>query len=251
MPKAILLGSASAIPTAKHENAHFVLQGARHCVLVDCPGSAIVRLQQAKVDLDSLDDIILTHLHPDHVSGVPALLMSLWLLGRRHPITIHGLDHTLNGVEQMIGIFGYQDWPEFFPVHYHRLAEKERAPVLENGDVQVFSSPVEHIVPTIGLRVEALGSGRVLAYSSDTSPCESVVNLAWKADVLLHEATGEYTGHSSPFQAGEVAQKAGARTLVLIHYPPQSYGSPEMLDSARAAFAGEVKFAEDLMTLAL
>ena len=88
-----------------------------------------------------------------------------------------------------------------------------------------------------------------MAYSCDTEPCDQVVELAEGVDILLHESTGEGFGHSSAFQAGEVAQKAGAKVLYLIHYPPEEFGSQELICEAAANFQGEVRFTEDFLVL--
>lgn len=251
MAELIILGTASAVPDKDHENTHFVLTGGQSAVLVDCVGNDIIRLQQVGIDLDSINDIILTHCHPDHISGIPSLLMSMWLLGRKANLNIYGLHHTMNCIEKMMDLYEWEDWPDFFPVAFHRVPVKEKALVLEAQTFRIFSSPVRHIVPTIGLRIESLQTGKVVAYSCDTEPCPQVVALARDADVLIHEATGQSYGHSSSAQAGEVAQNAGAKTLYLIHYPPHLYGAQDILDQAGMNFSGEVKFAQDFTKLAL
>ena len=86
MEKLIILGTSNAIPGENHENSHMVLVGEQRTVLIDCPNSPIMRFQKAGVDINNLSDLILTHFHPDHVSGVPQLLMNLWLMGRRRPM---------------------------------------------------------------------------------------------------------------------------------------------------------------------
>jgi ribonuclease Z len=172
-------------------------------------------------------------------------------MGRKTSLNIHGLDHTLNCVEKMMELYEWGDWPGFFPVDFHRLPTQEMVLVLEDEDFRIYSSPVTHLLPTIGLRVESLQSGRVIAYSCDTEPCSQVVKLARSVDILVHEATGQSHGHSSAAQAGEVANLAGAKSLYLIHYPPHFYGSQELLDEAGNNFSGEVKFAEDFLELEL
>jgi len=250
MAKLIVLGTASAVPAPDHENTHFVLKGEIESVLVDCVGSDIYRLGQVGVNLENLNNIILTHCHPDHVSGIPPLLMSLWLMGRTKPLNLYGLDHTLTCIEKMMEIYEWHNWPKFFPVNFHRLPEEELTPVLETADFRIFASPVCHIIPTIGLRMEARHSDVVMAYSCDTEPCTQVVGLGNGAEILIHESTGESYGHSSAAQAGEIARKAGAKTLYLIHYPPNLFQNPGMIAQAQAHFQGEVCFAEDLMELA-
>src|SRR4030067_524308 len=105
MPKLILLGTASAIADAEHENTHMAIVGPDGVVLIDCVASPKVRLARAGIELDDIGDIIVTHFHPDHVSGVPLLLMNMWLMGRSRPLRIYGLDHALERLEDTEGFF--------------------------------------------------------------------------------------------------------------------------------------------------
>jgi ribonuclease Z len=251
MLKLIVLGSSNAVATEGHENTHMVFVGTERTVLVDCVGSPLLRLEKAGVDHHDLTDLIITHFHPDHVSGVPLLLMDMWLLGRRKPLSIHGLLHTLERVEGLMGFFGWKQWPDFYPVSFCRVPEQEMSPVLECSDFRVVSSPVHHIVPTIGIRVEAKQSARVAAYSGDTEPCAEVVRLAAGADVLIHEAAGRGRGHSSAEQAAEIANRAEVASLYLIHYPTGSDASVNLVAEARRRYQGKVVLAEDFMTLDL
>ena len=90
MSKLIILGSSNAISHKDHENTHMVIVGEKRTVLVDCVSNPILRLEQAGVDFNAITDLILTHFHPDHVSGVPLLLMDMWLMGRREPLNVYG-----------------------------------------------------------------------------------------------------------------------------------------------------------------
>jgi len=116
MPKLIILGSSNAVANENHENTHLAVVGREHFILVDCPGSPIARLHKAGLELNQLNDLILTHFHPDHVSGVPLLLMDLWLLGRQEPLNIYGLEYTLERVEKNLDLYHWSRWPDFFPV---------------------------------------------------------------------------------------------------------------------------------------
>ena len=249
MAELIVLGTASAVPTKDHKNTHFVLVGSETSILVDCVGDDILNLEEAGVELANLNDIVLTHCHPDHISGVPSLLMSLWLMGRKTPLNIYGLEHTLNCIERMMTLYEWEDWPNFFPVVFHRLPDDEMTPVLENQTFRLYASPVCHIIPTIGLRVEVVSTGKALAYSCDTEPCSQVVRLSRGTDFLIHECSGESYGHSSATQAGEIAQEAGVKTLYLIHYSPHLYGDENVLNQVRTGYSGEVQFTKDGMVI--
>jgi len=117
--------------------------------------------------------------------------------------------------------------------------------VLDLPDFLVTASPAEHLVPTLALKILNKGTGHVVVYSGDTAPSRSVVRLARGADVLIHEATGESKGHSSPAEAGAVAQEAGVGRLWLVHYPAFSVDLNAWRDSAQRTFSGSVELARD------
>jgi len=218
-------------------------------LLIDSVSNPIQRLEQAGLDFNNLTDVIVTHFHPDHVSGLPLLLMDMWLMGRQRPLNIYGLHYTLDRVEAMMGLYNWSEWPDFFPVVFYRIPTREMTPVLDCTDFSIQASPVHHMIPNIGLRIDFKPTHQSVAYSCDTEPCEEVVHLSEGADVLIHEATGEGVGHSSARQAAEIARRAEVGRLLLIHYPTGKYTSGDPLTEAQAAFQGDVALAKDFMTL--
>jgi ribonuclease Z len=177
--------------------------------------------------------------------------MNMWLHGRVEALRIYGLHHTLERVEALMGFYHWENWPQFFPVSFHRLPEQDRVKVLENQDQRIFSSPVKHVVPTIALRVDFLPDRFHLVYSSDTEPCQAVLDLAQGADLLIHEATGASVGHSTGLQAAQLAEQAGVSELLLIHYPPEDDASENVLAQAQSSFSGNVRYARDLLRIAI
>jgi ribonuclease Z len=247
--KLIFLGTASAVPEHNHENTNLALSNHSKVLLIDCSVNPIVRLEQAGLDLHQVSDLIVTHFHPDHVAGLPLLLMGSWLLGRQKPLNIYGLAHTLDRIKDMMDGYEWHTWPNLFPVDFHELPTEEMHPAIIDTEWTIHSSPVQHLIPTIGLRIELKPSGKTLAYSCDTSPCSEVARLAQNAYVLIHEATGEYPGHSSALQAGQVAQKANAEKLFLIHYSKRNGDPNKLIAEAQTSFDGPVVLADDLMTI--
>jgi ribonuclease Z len=249
MPRWFFLGSAYAVADAAHENTHMVVEGRERMIMIDCVNNPIMRLQQLGLDHHQLTDLVLTHFHPDHVSGVSLLLMNLWLLGRKHLLNIYGLHHTLDRVESLMAAHDWGHWPNFFPVAFHRLPKEEMTLAFESADFRMFTSPVKHLLPTIGVRVELREIGQTVAYSCDTEPCPQIVNLARGADVLIHEAAGEGAGHSSATQAAMTAVQAGAKRLYLVHYPVGGFDASPLVAEAKKVFPGEVILAEDYMEI--
>lgn len=251
MERIIILGSASAVPTEGHENTHILVETGKQKILIDCPGNPVVRLNQAGVDTKEITGIILTHFHPDHVSGFALLLMSMWLLGRKAPIKVYGLDSTVEKAEKMMELFDWRQWPNFFPVDFVVVPNEEFSMVIDSDDLKIFASPVKHLVPTIGLRLEFMQSKKVVTYSCDTEPSQVVRRLAQGSDVLIHESTGASEGHTSPEQAGEIALQANAAALYLIHYPPQLVSEESLLSRARLTYPGQLYVAQDFQVVSI
>lgn len=247
MTKLFILGTANAIPGMDRENTYFLLDGDAQSVLIDCGINAFPRLQSAGISYTAISDIILTHFHPDHVTGLPLTLMDWWLLGRKSPLKIHGLPHTLERTQLMMDLFDWQQWPGFFPVTFHPLDES-LVTIMDTGSIKIQSMAVKHLIPTIGLRMEVKSSKKVIAYSCDTEPCPAVIQLAADADILIHEAAGEAKGHSSARQSGMDAAQANAKTLMLIHYPAE-VSEEELIMDAKEYFGGQVLLARDGMVI--
>lgn len=247
MAKLVFLGTASAVAYQGHENSFFVIEGENSAVMVDSAARPVQRLQEAGVQFDQLNDLIITHFHPDHVSGLPNLLMDLWLLGRKSEFNIHGNSHSITRAQKMMELYEWEAWEGLYPVNLNCIPTEELALVLETADFRILSSPVDHLIPTLGLRIEYRGGEYILAYSSDTNPIEETARLAAGADVLIHEAAGAADGHSTSAEAGEIAARAGAKVLYLIHYSLRGENAAEsMLADAKKTFPGKVLLAEDL-----
>lgn len=251
MPKLILLGTGAALSDAHRENTFMVVQGESSSILVDCGGGPTQHLLRAGVPLDSVDHIVLTHHHPDHLYGLSVFLMDLWLAGRDKPLQIHGLRETLRAARTMMKAFEWERWRPhgFYPVEFRRVPPRINEPVLSTPEFSVLAAPTKHLLPTIAVRFSSRESGRSATYSSDTMVCESIVELACGSDLLFHEATTlnrALEGHSSAVQAGAQARRAGVKKLVLVHLPPDA-DVEAFRAAARARFGGPVVVARDLM----
>jgi ribonuclease BN (tRNA processing enzyme) len=110
------------------------------------------------------------------------------------------------------------------------------------GPFTVTVDRVNHPIETYGVRVEQ--GGRVLAYSSDTAPCESLLRLAQGADLFLCEASyldgadNPPDLHLTGGEAGEAATKADVGRLLLTHLVPAWASEASIVEAATAAFVG-------------
>jgi phosphoribosyl 1,2-cyclic phosphodiesterase len=207
-------------------------------LLVLDAGTGIRRLGDAvEGDIERID-ILLTHLHMDHIQG----------LGFFAPLFRDGLEVHLWGpsssTQSLYERLTRYLSPPLFPVRIRDLdCSLELHDVLTThsfqiGDVQLQSALVCHPGPTVGYRIEADGAS--MAYLPDHEPALgapdftrdpewiSGIELAHGVDLLIHDAQfseKEYLeslgwGHSSLQHAIEFAHVAGVRQLVPFHHDP-------------------------------
>ncbi|MFO0960065.1 MAG: MBL fold metallo-hydrolase [Isosphaeraceae bacterium] len=231
-----LLGTGAGLSDPHRTTTMLAFALGGETIAVDCGGDLAQRLLAAGRPLDSLKALILTHEHADHVNGFPLLVERLWLSGRKQPLPIVGPPSAIDQAVRLWKSYDTSDWEGLFELDPRPVAMEGRPEIYRDAGWLIESMPVQHgRIPAIGLRVEAGGSS--IAYSGDTGPCDAVAALAERADILVHEATGgDFSGHSSAVQAAEIARKAGARRLLLVHLPPSAYLTGEILDQARRIF---------------
>jgi ribonuclease BN (tRNA processing enzyme) len=166
------------------------------CILVDGPSSrvaidfgtsSLIALAQQGIASNSIDAILLTHLHGDHCGGVPFLLIDAMLAAKRQrPLTIAGprdLRQRLAEIREALFPGSHVMTPSF-PLEWIELPEGTPHPVL---DLRVTARPARHTRETnpTSLRVEV--GGKVIAYSGDTEWTDDLAAVARGADLFIAE----------------------------------------------------------------
>jgi ribonuclease Z len=249
-------GTSGAIPSARRDNTALAFHSADDAVLVDCSGSPYQKILQAGLDPMKVSAVVVTHRHVDHVYGVPSLAHNMGLAGRTAPLHIHALPETMAILHGLRDVFPLEAKMRY-RLELHEVPPAEGHPLLQARGFRITSAPAKHGAPSIGLRVEFEGAGErgVVVYSCDTSPCPSIAALATGADVLIHEATWLHDeaaraladGHTTAYQAGEVARQAGVKRLFLCHFHADLHERlGELQREAGQAFGGPVEIPEEL-----
>ena len=248
-PKLIILGSSNALPTEDRDHTMLAVVADGETVLVDCGVNPILKLQKMGINPTLVKHLIITHFHPDHVSGFPMFVMAMWLQGRSEKLHVYGFGHSIERLQRMMELFGWDKWPNFYPVEFHTVAEGDSQPVLDIPELAVTGTLVNHFIPTMGIRFHFKEDGKQVGYTCDTEPCHGVGVVADGVDVLLHEATGNEIGHSSAGQAGKAAQSAGVRHLMLVHYSTEKNTKMGLIAEAAQFFTGKITCADDMQVI--
>ena len=147
-----ILGTSAAIPTKFHRpSAQVVTYHDRH-YLVDCGEGTQMQLLRYRVKLARLDAIFISHLHGDHVFGLPGLLTSMSLYGRNFPLKLFApaaLKKVLDDTFKQTESFLMYDL-EFIPMEDFEPGSV----VFETNRLKVYSLPLEHRIFCRGFRFE-------------------------------------------------------------------------------------------------
>jgi ribonuclease BN (tRNA processing enzyme) len=234
-----VLGCAGSFPGPESACSAYLVEADGFRLLVDFGPGALSALQRY-ASLKSVDAILLSHLHCDHMMDATSYVVVRRYApdGPYSPIPVYA---PAGAPERIAAAYSLDEGP-LDDVYTFYALQPGMFPI---GPLQIQVDKVNHPVETYGVRIEH--GGRVLAYSGDTAVCDSVIGLARDADLFLCEASyldgvDNPPGlHLTGREAGEVATKAGARRLLLTHLV-QAWGSEsETLATASEAFSGPVE----------
>lgn len=293
--KIVFLGTGGGMPSRRRGLPSIAISYAGDALLFDCGESTQRQLMFSGIGFKRDFKIFITHLHGDHVLGLPGLLYTMSMLDRSDPVEIYGPRDTSDVLRSLLVTTNYTTG---FPVEIHEVdgglvcSTREYSVEAMGTDHTTFSLAYKlkerdrpgrmrvEFLESIGLPrgplwgrlqrgrpvyykgrlirpEEAVGPprrGRVVVYTGDTRPLDSIVEFSREADILIHDSTfsiehgdrAREEGHSTARQAAEVAMKAGVRRLYLFHISPR-YEDPEvLLREAREVFP-ETYLSEDLM----
>ncbi len=143
----LILGSSSALPTSERNLTAHVLNVNERFFLIDCGEGTQLQLRKYKASFSKIDHIFITHLHGDHTFGLPGLISTFNLLGRKKPLHIY----AHGDLENMVMQFLLHYIKELsFTLEFHPLIFNSTQLILENENITVQSIPLKHRIPTCG-----------------------------------------------------------------------------------------------------
>jgi ribonuclease BN (tRNA processing enzyme) len=200
-------------------------------LLLDCGPGVLAKLRERE-PWPTVESIAITHLHLDPWGDlVPWVWGSLFGPGESLPKPKLWLPPgSREQLRPTLALLGSEDMLE----RAFDVAEYEsRVPFQAAEGLEVTAIPVEHYeIQAFGFRVRG---DRVLGYSGDSGPSESLAEIAQEADLLLTEATlenggydGPARGHLSPEEAADAASDARALRVILTHRPHEREAPPDV-----------------------
>jgi ribonuclease BN (tRNA processing enzyme) len=235
--------------------AGLLLQTDRTRLVLDLGPGTLQELRR-HTDFRTLDAVIVSHMHVDHVLDLLALRHALAYNPQPAPAPVPvwlppgGTEH----LAQATAPFDACDEPGRFESTV-KVAEYAPARPLTIGDVVVTFAPAKHYIPAWAIRFQA-SRGPDLGYTGDTGPAAALQEFFAGVHILVAEATllepggrsWNERGSLTAAEAGELAKAAGAEILILTHMW-EELGFAVYRAQAETAFPGQIEMAVPGLTL--
>lgn len=255
-------GYGNAFPSIERFGSAILVVADGKVLLFDCGRGVVIRLAQVGVSPSQISRLFLTHLHSDHVVGIPDLWLTGWFLGRNEPLRMWGPRGTHRMTRHLAHAFASD-------INIRKATERlstkgvqmevneiEEGSVYGDGSLVVSAFSVDHgsVKPAFGYRVDY--EGRSVVISGDTRLCKNLIQHADRTDCLIHVAWCASSKNPTPpsmrtlasaEDAGRVFATVRPKLGVIYHYKERE----GLRDAVRKEYQGRLAMAKDLMTICI
>jgi ribonuclease Z len=271
----ILLGTGNPRPEMDRFGPSILVEAGEHRVLIDCGRGAAQRLFQRDTPLGSVESVLFTHLHSDHVTGFPDFWLTGWIFGRARPLNVWGPAGTREMIRNVERAYSFdvhmrRDVDERLPAAGAKIVARDigEGLLLNTPDgLRITAFLVDHgpVKPALGYRIEY--GGYVAVFSGDTRPSDNLVKYAQGADVLVHEVIAPeverrrakmtdpkavervIAHHTTAEDAGKLLARIRPRLAVFSHIVPSVATEADVLPAASRYYDGRMLFGVDRMAI--
>lgn len=260
-----LLGTGTPRPSAERYGSATLIQAGGKYFLFDVGRGAVIRLHQAAITPDQIEQVFLTHLHSDHITGLDDLWITGWVYQRQPALKIYGpkgTEHTIDALRSMYHEDIRYRTNNVKHKHAQLLSEEvTEGIVYQANGVTIRAFLVDHkpVEPALGYRID-FGDRSVLL-SGDTTYSENLIQHAQDIDVLIHEVAASDAAilarnprlekimayHTNPQQLARVLQKTQPRLAVFNHVLLFGMTEEAALEQIKQDYSGHIEMGYDLM----
>ncbi len=268
----IVLGSGMPVPDPARAGPAYAVVFNERTFVFDAGSGVMRRIAAAGLPIDGVTRLFLTHLHSDHTLGLPDVMLTTWVMGRKSAMEIVGPPGTSRMTDALLTA-----WSEDIRVRTDglelgqrdgqrvRVSETAGGVVYDSAGVQITAVRVPHGDWETSLAYVIETPTRKLVLSGDTAPSEALFTAAQGADVLVHEAYPAVrlhpenrpggdewphymqTFHTSDVEIGRLAAAHSIKRVVLSHVVWMGGTPAELLAGVRrGGYVGPVHVARDL-----
>ena len=215
----------------------------------------------------NLKVVFLTHLHSDHTTGYPDLILTPWVLERSDPLKVFGpegiknmttkileaykadIDYRIDGLEPA----NESGWKV-------EAVEVNEGIIYEDELIEVIAFKVNHGTWDNAYGYKFITEDKTIVVSGDTAPSKQLIEMSRGVDILVHEVYSQAgfnrrtevwkkyhaSHHTSTKELAEIANEAQPKLLVLTHILFWGSTEEEILEEVESSYSGKVSLGQDL-----
>jgi ribonuclease Z len=272
----ILLGTGTPNPDPNHSGCSVAIVVDDTPYIVDF-GPGLIRKAAALspryggkvegLEVKRIKRAFLTHLHSDHTTGYPDLILTPWVMGRDEPLEVYGPEGIAEMTENILKayrediryrLYGLEPAnDQGWRVNAHEIKD---GVIYEDANVKAEAFPVRHGSWPNAFGFRFTTPDKVIVISGDTRPCDNIIKYGKGADILIHEVYCKETfdkknefwrnyhsqNHTSTYELGEIADEIKPRLTILYHILLWGAKEEDLLKEISETYSGKVVAGRDL-----
>jgi ribonuclease Z len=274
--KVVLLGTGNPNPDPEHSGCSVAIVVNDVPYLVDF-GPGVIRQAAALspgyggsiegLSVKNIKVAFLTHLHSDHTTGYPDLILTPWVMGRDEPLEVYGpegitdmTNNILKAYDEDIKyrLYGLEPANNFgWSVNSHKIKE---GLIYEDDNIKVEAFLVEHGSWPNAYGFRFTTPDKVIVISGDARPSKSIIEYSKGVDILIHEVYykkgfdtkpevwKEYHSahHTSTYELGKIADESKPGLVVMYHILYWGATDEQLLEEISEVYNGKAVVGSDL-----
>ena len=215
-----VLGCGDAFGSGGRNQSSYLVTAGDRTLLIDCGPTALLAMRRAGLDPNSLDAIILSHLHGDHFGGLPFIFAyHRYEKPRSQPLQVTGPPGTETKVRQLDQLmYGSGAAPRELPfVEFTELSPPARLAI---AGMQIEAFRVPHQTNEVSLALRVTVAGKTILFSGDSAWTDEFVTWSREVDLFLCECSFYQPGttnHIDYLTLRDRLKNISAKRLVLTH----------------------------------
>lgn len=213
--KITFLGSGEAFDH-KQPNTSMVLEMNRVAMLLDAGHSVFTEVWKHNLDPNYLSAIYISHMHGDHIFGLPAIIKRMVEEKREKKLSIIVAESEINLLKQVMDL-GYRNLFNKTPFELEFIGVNENQSTDFLG-LKLSFAETQHSVKNLAIKVE--DGDKIFCYSGDGNHTVASVKLFRNADLLVHDGyyfDREINGHDNMVSIYEFSKKIGVKKIAFTH----------------------------------
>ncbi len=240
--KLTVLGNYGPYPKSGGACSGYLIEDEDTKILLDCGNGVVSRLFE-KCNVESLDAIILSHLHSDHMSDMLILKYAVGIKKAKGLYDGVIPVYTATDDKYILDKLNYKGAFEIIPIK-----DKD---IVNINHLNIQFKKMNHPVETYAIKIQ--NENKIFVYSGDTGYTDDLIEFAKNADLFLCEAgvlekdKSEGTLHLTPKEAGMIAESARVKRLVLTHFWPE-YNIDSVIEEVDETYNSILEASHEMMS---